>query len=109
MIVDIVCPTITYDYSLVGGGPCASATGLMEQNKEFFTVSPNPVAIGEPIVINSETTNDTETEIIDVSGKIILSVKGEIKSIATQKLMPGIYFLQIRSNGSTQRTKICVQ
>ncbi len=109
IIVDIVCPTITYDYSLVGGGPCASATGLMEQNIELFTVSPNPVAIGKPIVINSETTNDTETEIIDVSGKIILSEKGEIKSIDTQKLLPGIYFLQIRSNGSTQRTKICVQ
>lgn len=109
MIVDIFCSNVTYDYSLVGGGPCAAATSVLENNKPLFTIHPNPVSIGEPIKINSDITNETELEIIDVSGKTILSEKGEIKNIDTHKLLPGIYFLQIRSNGSTQRTKICIQ
>lgn len=109
MIVDIVCPTVTYDYSIVGGGPCAAATGLTEQNTAFFKVGPNPLTGGNPIVLNTDDENEIEAELTDVSGKIIYSKKGNIKTIDTHNLLPGIYFLQLSSNGKAQTTKICIQ
>lgn len=109
MIVDIICPTITYDYSLVGGGPCAAATGLTEQNKTFIKVGPNPLSAGTPIIINTNEINEIEATLTDVSGKIIYSKKGNIKTIDTHNLLPGIYFLQLSSNGIIQTTKICIQ
>lgn len=109
MIVDIVCPTVTYDYSMVGGGPCAASTGLTEEHLGLFTVSPNPVAAGEQIKLNSDVAENLEAEITDMSGKTMLSEKGNLRTLDTHNLVPGIYLLRIRSKGIVQRTKICIQ
>lgn len=108
-IVDIHCPSVTYDYSLVGGSACVgTTTSLEKQNISLFNVSPNPVFAGDQIKINGTDHSDIEVKISDVSGKIIHVEKGDISTISTQQLKPGIYFLELKSKGNSAKSKIIV-
>jgi hypothetical protein len=107
-ILDIFCSTVTLDYSQVGIGPCSSVTGINEDKLDMFTIAPNPVASGTNIKINTDHLNAVEVTLYDINGKIISKDKGEVRTVSTQSLLPGVYILQLNSNGRSQRTKIVI-
>ena len=108
-ILDIFCSTVTLNYSQVGIGPCSSVTGINNEQLNLFTIAPNPVTAGNKIKINGAEMNIIETKLFDLNGKMISKEEGDIKTISTQNLLPGVYILQLNSNGHLQRTKIMIQ
>lgn len=108
-ILDIFCSTVTLDYSQVGIGPCSSVTGINDDQLDLLTIAPNPVSAGNTIKINGDDLNVIETKLFDLNGKMILKEEGNIKTISTQNLLPGVYILQLNSNGHSQRSKILIQ
>lgn len=108
-ILDIFCSTVTIDYSQVGIGPCSSVTAIINEELNLFTISPNPVSAGNKIEINGENLNVIETKLFDLNGKMISKEEGDIKTISTQNLLPGVYILQLNGSGYSQRAKIMIQ
>jgi hypothetical protein len=108
-ILDIFCSTVTLNYSQVGIGPCSSVTGINDDQIDLFTIAPNPVAIGTNIKINGDHLNAVEVMLNDINGKIISKESGDVKTISTQNLLPGVYILQLNSNLRSQRAKILIQ
>lgn len=108
-ILDIFCSTVTLDYSQVGIGPCSSVTGILNEQLNLFNISPNPVSSGSEIKINGEQMGALEVLLYDLNGKIISKESGDVKTISTQNLLPGVYILQLNGNGYTQRAKILIE
>jgi hypothetical protein len=107
-ILDIFCSTVTLDYSQVGIGPCSSVTSITDNQLDLFTIAPNPATSGTNIKINAGHLNAVEVTLYDINGKIISKDKGEVRTVSTQNLLPGVYILQLNSNGRSQRTKIVI-
>lgn len=116
----LVSPTITTTYTLyiTDGNGCmnssaatvtvSNCTSILKHEAEIeLSVYPNPFE--DRIYINSKRDFD-EVLITDMAGKIILSVKPDIKYIDTKNLAIGVYFLTIekdnKSLGSRRIIKI---
>ncbi len=88
-----------------------SNTSIIEDFSENqFSIYPNPVS--DKLFINYET-NDTEIftiNIMDLSGKILKSVKSDLAltEIPLQNIENGIYFLNIRTKHNSIARKIIV-
>lgn len=105
-ITNIVSPTITTNYVLIGSnGPCTSSivatqsvsvcTGINEidLNNIEFLISPNPFKDE----LNIKTKGIQEVLMFDVNGKLVLSKQIEgFGTIHTEHLSKGIYFIELK-------------
>lgn len=108
-IVDIHCPSVTYEYTFVGGSACVGTTTSLDQlDLSYIRVGPNPVQRGEEIYLSGNNNSETEARISDLSGKTMWIEKGAIQSISTKSLKPGVYFLEFNSKGASVKYKIMV-
>jgi hypothetical protein len=64
---------------------------------------------GQPVQIQTNTTDATEAALVDVSGKIIKTYKftGNT-SITTSQFQAGVYFLRLIGNKKSETQKIVV-
>ncbi|MXN93184.1 T9SS type A sorting domain-containing protein [Flavobacterium sp. Sd200] len=72
--------------------------------KSHFIVYPNPV--GDVLHLNG--TNGFAADkllVMDMSGKTVIQKSGSTKQVDTYKLQPGMYLLELYSNGSVFRIK----
>lgn len=84
---------------------CASGVGFEEQLVEGTDVYPNPFS--NQFMINSDLSNYDIT-LFNLEGKIVLNQKnlsGNV-SIQTNELLPGVYLLDIISNGVSKKSTI---
>ncbi|MFO0436074.1 MAG: GEVED domain-containing protein [Sphingobacteriaceae bacterium] len=105
-ITNIVSPTITTNYVLIGSnGPCTSSivvtqsvsvcTGINEidLNNIEFLISPNPFKDE----LNIKTKGIQEVLMFDVNGKLVMSKQIEgFGTIRTEHLSKGIYFIELK-------------
>ena len=108
-ITDIFCPTVSYIYTLVGGGPCSGVTNINERTIGKLKISPNPVNQGENILIDDDFNETKEIRIRDIAGKLIETTKCNSNTVSTGKLIPGFYILEIEKEGKIGKGRILVQ
>ncbi|MET4106697.1 S8 family serine peptidase [Hymenobacter sp. UYP22] len=68
-------------------------------------VYPVPVAAGEPLTIVGPQDQELHLRLFDATGRLLLerlTDTGVIKSLETQGLKPGIYFLRVSARGSSR-------
>ena len=85
--------------------------GFIETNAfEEISLYPNPVKAGDVLQLSvNETDNIQSVKIYHISGKLIQSIQtSEVKNIATDKLSPGLYLIEIKKDQASRRIKFIV-
>ncbi|MDO8999178.1 MAG: T9SS type A sorting domain-containing protein [Bacteroidota bacterium] len=80
---------------------CATINVVPEFETAIFTVYPNPVKN----LINLENINVNSISIFDVVGKLVIEQSEIHGSINVESLLPGTYFLKIRTNNRIYSSK----
>jgi len=124
-IIDL--PNLSDEYSFAFEGITGGAHGIGVDNirvgdfsdisditePERFTIYPNPSEKGTFYIKPIDTTLDYTIKVYDLTGKVVL-VKDNISTdkdyqVRIQDAVPGLYFVQISSNGTSQTTKVILK
>ena len=99
----ILCPSVDYDYSMVGGSsPCGGTNNLDDELKKEILMFPNPIQSGENLSFN-ETIHSFE--LYSLNGHLLYQINGMgTKNIELPILSSGMYIanMSIGENDSVQ-------
>lgn len=90
--MDIYSPQVIWEF--LNGKSCPNAD-LNELNTNVIQVSPNPFLSEISISTNKEISS---LELVDLNGKTLFSTTQQQKTISTDFLKPGVYFLHIKTS-----------
>jgi hypothetical protein len=85
-----------------------SQTIKITQANDEHAISPNPFT-NNISIISSNTSKTIKAEVIDITGKVKISMQGEVNGnleIDTQHLSKGVYFIRIQDGENTQTKRI---
>lgn len=102
------CPTVTFDYQLVGGSaPCALSV-LEEEKMQSLHLYPNPIASNGILNFDTEIKS---IQIVDISGKIVLNSDNFNESFVQLRSMEkGIFVVKvITMNGAVLYERLIVK
>jgi hypothetical protein len=105
------CATMVYDYSLVGGtgGTCESgATAITEKATNFINVYPNPVINNTNIFLTKGNVPVQQVSIVDVSGQVIKTVTGDVRSVSVSGLENGNYIVLVKTSEGVSASRIVI-
>lgn len=110
-IVDIVCASVVFDYSLLGAsaGPCSGVNSIQEYQISEWQLYPNPVSRGNEIVISETNKKIDQISIMDLTGKMIYLNNDGSNKIPTSQIERGFYILEVKINGVKSRNRVLVQ
>jgi photosystem II stability/assembly factor-like uncharacterized protein len=102
-----------------GGGPCGGATGVEIHNPTALSISdpfPQPSSDLAMVRVSVDQARSFHTEVFDVSGRLVLvlpewrATSGGEHTIAvhTSALVPGVYFVRLRSDGLDASRRLVV-
>jgi len=74
---------------------CNTSTGVNETKKITLTIYPNPVT--NQLSLNNGELKIESILILDITGKTVKTIKGNVKTIDVADLTKGIYFIQIQT------------
>ncbi|MFD2600750.1 T9SS type A sorting domain-containing protein [Flavobacterium suzhouense] len=83
---------------------CSTITGLNENTLSQITLYPNPTS-SMLTLANTEMLNIENLSVTDMTGKLVLSQKGNSPEINVEVLPAGIYFLNVSSKEGVQHLK----
>ncbi len=94
--------------SLKTSGMC-QANYMKSIEKDLFNISPNPVTNNLNISINNN--NISEINILDITGKIVLSTSSSKKTISinTSDIKNGVYLIQVKNEEKVSIKKVIIQ
>ncbi len=104
------CSLVEYNYLMVGSsaGCAAPGTGIDQLEMLEIDLFPNPVAQGDLVNLKN-IGNDVESiSVYSSAGQLVLSPQTSAKSLATNDLQPGHYFLVVQGQNSVSRTAFIV-
>ncbi len=103
------CVTDVFNVTVGGAGRFGNTTDATTQNLYTLKVLPSMVKKGQPLLMQTNTTDATEAALVDVSGRIIQTYKFTSNtSITTSHLQAGVYFLRLVGNKKSETQKIVV-
>ncbi|MDG2153165.1 MAG: T9SS type A sorting domain-containing protein [Crocinitomicaceae bacterium] len=90
----LLCPSVDYDYSMVGGSsPCGGTNNLNDELKKEILMFPNPLQSGENLSFN-ETIQSLE--LYNLKGHLLYQVNGiGTKSLKLPTLSSGMYIANV--------------
>jgi hypothetical protein len=103
------CVTDVFNVTVGAAGRFGNTTDAATQKLYTLKVLPTMVKKGQPVQIQTNTTDATEAALVDVSGKFIKTYKftGNT-SIPTSQLQAGVYFIRLVGNKKSETQKIVV-
>lgn len=84
---------------------CTSSSVSMNNSPKVFSISPNPA--GEYVLIHCNSTDDFETAIYDISGRLLQTDYNTTK-INVRRLQQGIYILKFSSGQLTSTIRLMI-
>ncbi len=107
--VSVVTPNGT---ALLSGFTYINNTGVTEYVTQSYSIFPNPVS-SEIIIESDKTLNNTNFELMDVNGKVLMSTRCNTTTsrfnIDVKTLSSAVYLLRITSQGQTSTVKVVKQ
>jgi photosystem II stability/assembly factor-like uncharacterized protein len=103
-----------------GGGPCGGATGVEVHNPTTLSISdpfPQPSSDLAMLRVSVDQARSFHTEVFDLSGRLVLVLpESRVTSggehtipIHTSALVPGVYFVRLRSDGIDVSRRLVVR